>query len=80
MTDQPPPTDRLTVLSAAAAEAAHAEDDCCAACAAAPEDPQWARAARSALTLSWVSLLWMSGEGALGLFAGLQASSISLVG
>ena len=80
MIDEPSSQRRLTVLSAAPPEPVQAEDDCCAACAVTAEDPQWARAARSARALSWVSLLWMSGEGALGLFAGLHAGSISLVG
>lgn len=43
-------------------------------------DPTWARAAAKARALSWVSLVWMTGEGLLGLVAGVQASSISLVG
>lgn len=30
--------------------------------------------------LSWMSPVWMSGEGAIGLVAGLGAGSISLVG
>jgi len=30
--------------------------------------------------LSWLSLAWMSGEGAVGLFAGIAAGSIALVG
>jgi divalent metal cation (Fe/Co/Zn/Cd) transporter len=40
----------------------------------------WQRAARQARALSWLSLLWMSGEGILGLIAGIRAASISLVG
>jgi divalent metal cation (Fe/Co/Zn/Cd) transporter len=40
----------------------------------------WLRAARTARRLSWVSLLWMSLEGALGIWAGVQAGSIALVG
>jgi divalent metal cation (Fe/Co/Zn/Cd) transporter len=40
----------------------------------------WDRAATSARRLAWVSLVWMSAEGALGLFAGLTAGSIALVG
>lgn len=42
--------------------------------------PAWHRAARQARALSWLSLLWMSGEGILGLVAGITAASISLVG
>jgi len=40
----------------------------------------WHRAARRARQLSWVSLAWMTGEGVLGLVAGLRAGSVSLVG
>jgi divalent metal cation (Fe/Co/Zn/Cd) transporter len=43
-------------------------------------DPGWDRAARAARGLSWVSLAWMTAEGALGLAAGVDAGSISLVG
>jgi divalent metal cation (Fe/Co/Zn/Cd) transporter len=38
------------------------------------------RAARAARLLSWVSLAWMIGEGLLGLVAGLDAGSVSLLG
>ena len=37
----------------------------------------WARAAR---LLAWVSLGWMTAEGALGLVAGVRAGSVSLTG
>jgi divalent metal cation (Fe/Co/Zn/Cd) transporter len=40
----------------------------------------WLRAARQARLLSWVSLVWMSLEGALGVLAGARAGSISLLG
>jgi divalent metal cation (Fe/Co/Zn/Cd) transporter len=43
-------------------------------------DPRWLRAARWARLLSWVSLAWMTGEGLLGLVAGLVAGSVSLLG
>jgi divalent metal cation (Fe/Co/Zn/Cd) transporter len=43
-------------------------------------DPRWLRAARWARLLSWVSLAWMTGEGLLGLVAGLDAGSVSLLG
>ena len=46
----------------------------------APRDAGWHRAARRARTLSWASLAWMSVEGAVGLYAGARASSVSLVG
>jgi divalent metal cation (Fe/Co/Zn/Cd) transporter len=38
------------------------------------------RAARRARALSWVSLVWMTFEGAAGLFAGVVAGSIALIG
>jgi divalent metal cation (Fe/Co/Zn/Cd) transporter len=40
----------------------------------------WLRAARHAKTLAWFSLAWMTGEGVLGLAAGIAANSISLIG
>jgi divalent metal cation (Fe/Co/Zn/Cd) transporter len=61
-----------------------AGDDCCATpgCVAPPaqRDAGWHAAAKTARALSWVSLLWMTGEGALGLLAGTASGSISLVG
>ncbi len=58
-----------------------ADPDCCDACTTTtPEDPGWVSAARSVRLLSWASLIWMTGEGVLGLIAGLQAGSISLLG
>jgi len=46
----------------------------------AQRDAGWHGAARTARILSWVSLLWMTGEGALGLVAGAASGSISLIG
>jgi divalent metal cation (Fe/Co/Zn/Cd) transporter len=43
-------------------------------------DPAWQRAARRTRALSWFSLAWMTGEGILGLTAGVAANSISLIG
>jgi len=43
-------------------------------------DAGWLRAAGSVRGLSWVSLAWMSVEGALGLAAGVTAGSAALVG
>ncbi len=43
-------------------------------------DAGWVRAARLARWLAWVSLIWMTAEGVLGLVAGLAAGSIALVG
>jgi divalent metal cation (Fe/Co/Zn/Cd) transporter len=39
----------------------------------------WQRAARQARALAWLSLVWMTVEGAAGLVAGLQANSISVL-
>ena len=46
---------------------------------AAPRDAGWHRAARRARHLSWASLAWMTVEGVVGLAAGLEAGSLSLV-
>lgn len=43
-------------------------------------DDDWLRAARWARWLAWASLLWMCAEGALGLWQGFVAGSISLIG
>src|SRR5450759_806167 len=43
-------------------------------------DARWLRAARQAKALAWFSLAWMTGEGVLGLIAGITANSISLIG
>ncbi|MGI8591358.1 MAG: hypothetical protein ACR2M5_10290 [Nakamurella sp.] len=86
-----PDTARSPVASAvrpvAAVAGSHIEPAaCCGGCAAEPASaaavrgPEWGRAARRAQALSWVSLLWMTGEGVLGLVAGLRAGSISLLG
>lgn len=58
------------------------QDDCCASVPverAAPH-PSWLRAARQAKALSWVSLAWMTVEGAAGLVAGIVAGSAGLTG
>lgn len=39
----------------------------------------WLRAARQARTLAWASLLWMTLEGVLGVLAGVEANSISVL-
>jgi divalent metal cation (Fe/Co/Zn/Cd) transporter len=39
----------------------------------------WTRAARRARQLSWLSLLWMTVEGGVGLLAGFEANSLSLL-
>ena len=79
MTVQPSQTQHLELLPTPPASPDHSPDAvCCDGCAATPENPSWARAARYARLLSWASLIWMTGEGALGLIAGLQAGSISM--
>jgi divalent metal cation (Fe/Co/Zn/Cd) transporter len=71
---------QLSVLPAPAPTPEHSGTaECCPAGQSSP-DPRWQRTARQARLLSWISLVWMSGEGAIGLVAGLQASSISLLG
>jgi divalent metal cation (Fe/Co/Zn/Cd) transporter len=42
-------------------------------------DAGWLRAARQAKRLAWASLAWMTLEGALGVLAGLEANSISVL-
>ncbi|MEZ0070839.1 divalent metal cation (Fe/Co/Zn/Cd) transporter [Planotetraspora sp. GP83] len=48
--------------------------------APAERDEDWLRAARWARTLSWISLVWMTIEGAAGIAAGVAAASIALIG
>lgn len=43
-------------------------------------DQGWLRAARWARALAWVSLAWMCGEGAVGIWQGIIAGSIALLG
>lgn len=45
----------------------------------APPSAAWLRDARRARQLSWASLVWMSIEGIVGLAAGLEANSLSLL-
>ena len=42
-------------------------------------DAGWHRAARRARQLSWASLVWMTVEGIVGLIAGVEANSLSLI-
>lgn len=44
-----------------------------------PRGEEWMLAAKRARQLSWASLLWMSIEGIVGLIAGFEANSLSLV-
>jgi divalent metal cation (Fe/Co/Zn/Cd) transporter len=55
-------------------------DDCCAHAEPPAADPDWLRAARQARALSWGSLVYMTIEGAAGLFAGVAAGSVGLIG
>jgi hypothetical protein len=52
----------------------------CAVAVAGSRDERWLRAASYARWLAWVSLAWMTAEGAVGLIAGFTAGSIALVG
>lgn len=47
--------------------------------AAPARDERWLRAAKHARQLSWASLVWMSIEGIVGLTAGFEANSLSLL-
>ena len=67
------------LASEASSEAGNQPGSCCGPTQATP-DPAWLRAARHAKTLAWFSLAWMTGEGVLGLVAGVGANSIALVG
>jgi divalent metal cation (Fe/Co/Zn/Cd) transporter len=49
------------------------------ASAATGRDEHWLRAARQARLLAWASLLWMTAEGIVGLVAGIEANSISVI-
>ena len=57
----------LPVISSAPAPAVPARDE------------RWLRAAKRARQLSWASLVWMSIEGIVGLIAGFEANSLSLI-
>ena len=73
----PPGAGRLA--SESSSEAGNQPGSCCGPTQA-THDPAWLRAARHAKTLAWVSLAWMTGEGVLGLVAGIEANSIALIG
>ncbi|HEX5927004.1 MAG TPA: cation transporter [Baekduia sp.] len=45
-----------------------------------PRDVDWERAARWAVLLSWISLAYMAVEGGVGIWQGLAAGSVALVG
>ena len=54
-----------------------ARDECCDGV---EHNAGWMRSARWARWLAWASLLWMCAEGAIGLWQGIVAGSIALVG
>lgn len=66
-------------VQAAAGRVTACQDDCCDT-PASVRDERWLRAARFARHLSWVSLVWMTLEGAVGLYAGVTAGSVALIG
>src|SRR3954452_20341383 len=77
-----PMTDLLpVVMTPRATEISEACSDSC--CSSAPpiatRSEAWLRAARHARWLAWASLVWMTTEGVVGLYAGLTAASIALV-
>ncbi|MDA0700704.1 MAG: hypothetical protein O3A02_05830, partial [bacterium] len=41
--------------------------------------PEWQAAARRARLLSWLSLVWISAEGGIGIVTGLLAGSVALL-
>jgi hypothetical protein len=55
---------------------ASAEDACCVPTLVTPRRPTRARDGRLVLLLSWASLVWMTGEGAVGLAAGLRTEGV----
>ena len=73
----PPTAGRLAPESSS--EAGNQPGSCCGPTQA-THDLAWLRAARHAKTLAWFSLAWMTGEGVLGLVAGIEANSIALIG
>jgi divalent metal cation (Fe/Co/Zn/Cd) transporter len=73
---------RAALPFAATAAGNAAVDDCCSTRVTDRMNvgPEWRAASRRARALSWVSLAWMTGEGVLGLIAGISAASLSLIG
>jgi len=80
MAADPGPLTSSATRGTTAAEANHADTADCCQPVPTTADPGWLRAAYYARALSWVSLAWMTAEGVLGLVAGLQSGSISLLG
>lgn len=84
MTTPPPgprPLLRLAGADAATVEPAPCADACCVTDGdAAVASAGRGETRRRVLLLSWISLIWMSAEGVLGLGAGITAGSIALTG
>ena len=81
MTDtrQPPPLiQALPVAAPGAPAAAECTDGCCAPVPV--RDDRWRHTAAVVRRLAWISLVWMTAEGVIGLISGLRAGSISLIG
>jgi divalent metal cation (Fe/Co/Zn/Cd) transporter len=78
MTNPSSSTKGLPLIPMAAAD--RCVDSCCSPPNPPTQDSSRARVVRRVLTLSWVSLVWMTGEGVLGLWAGITAGSIALTG
>lgn len=85
-----PDRDRLNATALAApTDAAPTVPGCADGCCPPSTDPtppsvgtdgRWQRAARLVRLLAWASLAWMTVEGGLGLYAGITAGSIALIG
>lgn len=45
-----------------------------------PLEDRWLEASRRARLLSWVSVVWMTAEGTVGVLAGIGAASVALIG
>jgi divalent metal cation (Fe/Co/Zn/Cd) transporter len=76
------PRKKITHGPVATAAETGCADDACTPDPARPvrRDANWHRDARTALALSWASLAWMTLEGAIGVYAGARANSVSLLG
>lgn len=76
-------TGLVSPLPLAAADSTQPHAYTCCESSAGPggsRDERWLRDTRYARWLAWASLVWMTAEGAIGLFAGITAGSIALTG
>jgi len=82
MPDAPPQTARQGTGGPDPESSAHVDGQSGACCTpkVVARDAGWVQTARHAKALAWFSLAWMTGEGVLGLVAGIAANSISLIG